>query len=155
MRSIKTKIIASIIACTLLAAIPISILGIRDVGQVSKQSAGTELSLICENKQSLIDAQISKIEQSVDTLSSIAMERMDFQKFKTNSAYVKQYTDSIMDDVVKFGERTEQSAFMCAIIRISRNLLPVSFLPEIIPKKPLPAPPLQILPCMNLRIWLM
>ena len=115
MRSIKTKIIASIIACTLLAAIPISILGIRDVGQVSKQSAGTELSLICENKQSLIDAQISKIEQSVDTLSSIAMERMDFQKFKTNSAYVKQYTDSIMDDVVKFGEHTDGA--ICVYVR--------------------------------------
>lgn len=115
MRSIKTKIIASIIACTLLAAIPISILGIKDVGQVSKQSAETELSLICENRKSMIDAQISKIEQSVDTLSSIAMERMDFQKFKSNSAYVKQYTDSIMDDVVKFGEHTDGA--ICVYVR--------------------------------------
>lgn len=115
MRSIKTKIIAIIIVCTLLPALQLGVIAVRSVGQTSRQGAEKEMTLICENRQSMINDQIAKIEQSVDTLSSIAMERLDFQKFKSNSAYVKQYTDSIMDDVVKFGEHTDGA--ICVYVR--------------------------------------
>ena len=98
MKSIKTKIIVSIIACTLLSSIPIGIMSLRNVYQTSNQAAEQELALKCRNEQEQINAQISKIEQSVDTLSSIAMNKLDFSKFKSSAVYVKQYTDSIMSD---------------------------------------------------------
>ena len=50
--------------------------------QTSNQAAEQELALKCQNEQEQINAQISKIEQSVDTLSSIAMNKLDFSKFK-------------------------------------------------------------------------
>lgn len=115
MKSIKTKIIVSIIVCTLLSSIPIGILSLRNVYQTSNQGAEQELALKCQNEQEQINAQISKIEQSVDTLSSIAMDKLDFSKFKNNAAYVKQYTDSIMSDVVKFGEHTDGA--ICVYVR--------------------------------------
>ena len=43
MKSIKTKIIVSIIACTLLSAIPIGIMSLRNVYQTSNQAAEQEL----------------------------------------------------------------------------------------------------------------
>ena len=115
MKSIKTKIIVSIIACTLLSAIPIGFMSLRNVYQTSNQGAEQELALKCRNEQEQINAQISKIEQSVDTLSSIAMNKLHFSEFKSSAVYVKQYTDSIMSDVVKFGEHTDGA--ICVYVR--------------------------------------
>lgn len=115
MKSIKTKIIVSIIVCTLLSAIPIGFMSLRNVYQTSNQGAEQELALKCQNEQEQINAQISKIEQSVDTLSSIAMNKLDFSEFKSSAVYVKQYTDSIMSDVVKFGEHTDGA--ICVYVR--------------------------------------
>ena len=115
MKSIKTKIIVSIIACTLLSVIPIGFMSLRNVYQTSNQGAEQELALKCRNEQEQINAQISKIEQSVDTLSSIAMNKLDFSEFKSSAVYVKQYTDSIMSDVVKFGEHTDGA--ICVYVR--------------------------------------
>ena len=115
MRSIKTKIIVIVIVCALLPALQLGVIAVRSVGQTSRQGAETEMTLICENRQNMINDQIAKIEQSVNTLSSIAMEELDFQKFKTNSAYVRQYTDSLMNDVVKFGEHTDGA--ICVYVR--------------------------------------
>ena len=50
MKSIKTKIIVSIIACTLLSAIPIGIMSLRNVYQTSNQEAEQELVLKCQNE---------------------------------------------------------------------------------------------------------
>ena len=41
MNSIKTKIIVSIIACTLLSAIPVGFMSLRNVYQTSNQGART------------------------------------------------------------------------------------------------------------------
>lgn len=115
MKSIKAKIIVSIVVCTLLSSVTIGLLSVYNVYRMSNEDAGKELALICENGGSEIDAQISRIEQSVDTLSSIAMDRLDFSKFKNNDSYVTQYTNDLMDDVVKFGENTEGA--ICVYVR--------------------------------------
>ena len=137
MRSIKTKIIVSIIACTLLSAIPIGIMSLRNVYQTSNQEAEQELVLKCQNEQEQINAQISKIEQSVDTLSSIAMNKLEFLEFKRSAVYVKQYTDSIMSDVIKFGENTDGA------------------IPETARTRNSPVLYQRTLPCMTKRMWSM
>ena len=115
MKSIKAKIIAGIIICTLLSSASIGFLSIKDIYQTSDQGAEKEMTLTCLNGQSEINAQIAQIAQSVDTLSSIAMERLDFSKFKGNNTYVTQYTESLMSDVVKFGENTDGA--ICVYVR--------------------------------------
>lgn len=115
MKSIKTKITASIIFCALLSSAIVGILSISDSRQVSNESAEQTLSLTGERKRIEINAIITSIEQSVNTLSSISLDNLDFSKYKNNNNYVSQYTDSIMNDVVKFAENT--SGAICAYVR--------------------------------------
>lgn len=119
MKSIKTKIIISIIACTLLSAVPIGIISLKNVYETSNQSAEKEMTLTCQNAKNEIDAQIAQIEQSVDTLSSIAMERLEFAKFR-NRLYVEQYTEDLFSDLLKSAENT--AGTICAYIRYNPDI---------------------------------
>lgn len=115
MNSIKTKVTFGIIICSLISAAIIGIMSISYSRDLSNTDAENELALTCENAGSGINALISKVEQSVDTLSDIALERLDFSKFKNNNAYVSQYTEELMNDFVKFAEHTDGA--ICAYIR--------------------------------------
>ncbi|MDE7331869.1 MAG: methyl-accepting chemotaxis protein [Lachnospiraceae bacterium] len=115
MKSIKTKIISSIILCALLSSAIIGILSISDSRRVSNEGAELALSLTAKNSSTEINALIATIEQSVDTLSNIALGNLDFSKFKNNDSYVAQYTDSIMSDVLNFAQNT--SGTISAYIR--------------------------------------
>ncbi len=115
MRTIRTKITIGIIICSLISGILISLLSISDSRNISNAGAEKELTLTCANVGSEINAMISRVEQSVNMLSDIALERMDFSKLQSSDVYVTEYTDSLMDTFLKFAEHTEGS--ICAYIR--------------------------------------
>lgn len=115
MKSIRMKITAAIVFCSLISAVVISLLSITNSRNMSNAAAEKELILNCENTGSEVNALISRIEQSVDTLTDIALERLDFSKFQNNDAYVTQYTNELMEDFVKFAEHTDGA--ICAYIR--------------------------------------
>lgn len=115
MNSIRMKVTFGIIICSLISAVIISFLSISDSRSLSNSDAEKELTLTCENAGSEINALISKIEQSVDTLSDIALKRLDFSRFRNNNAYVSSYTNDLMGDFVKFAEHTDGA--VCAYIR--------------------------------------
>lgn len=115
MKTIKAKIIVSIILCALFPSLAIGIMSISNTVKISNEGAEQTLALGCENKSSEINAWISRIEQSVDTLTSIALGKLDFEKFKENEMYVVQYTDKIMEDVIRFGENTDGA--ICVYVR--------------------------------------
>ena len=107
MKSIKLKITVAIVVCSLISASIISLLSISNSRGSANTSAEKELILTSANTGEDINALISRIEQSVDTLSDVAIERMDFNRFISDSAYVKEYTDGLLDDFVTFAEHTE------------------------------------------------
>lgn len=115
MKSIRFRITLSIILCSLICASVISLLSVTNSRSLSNNDAERELVLTCETAGKDINAQISRIEQSVDTLTDIAVERMDFSKFQNNADYVTKYTESIKDDFFKFAEHTDGA--VCAYIR--------------------------------------
>lgn len=115
MHSIKTKVTLSIIVCALISAAVIGMMSISYSRNLSNTDAEKELVLTAETVGDEINALISKIEQSVDTLSDIALDRLDFSKFQNNSEYVSQYTQDMMGDFIKFAEHTE--GVICAYIR--------------------------------------
>ena len=80
MKSIKMKITLSILICSLLSSVLIGVLSIAYAGNITNQQAETELNLNCESTYESIDAVVSRIEQSVDILSEIAMELMDVEQ---------------------------------------------------------------------------
>ncbi|MCM1287317.1 MAG: methyl-accepting chemotaxis protein [Clostridium sp.] len=107
MKSIKTKITAAIVVCSLICAVTISFLSISNSRNLSNADAEKELVLNSENAGAKINALISRIEQSVDTLTDISIERLEFSNFKNNNSYVTAYTDGLMEDFVKFSEHTD------------------------------------------------
>jgi len=107
LKSIRTKITLSIILCALISSVFVGLLSINDSRKVSNSDAEQLLALTVSQKSVEINSLITAIEQSVDTLSSIALDRLDFAKFQGSSAYVTQYTNDIMNDFVKFSEHTE------------------------------------------------
>ena len=115
MKSIKMRITIDIILCSLISASIISLLSISNSRNMSNTDTERDLVLTCETTSKDINALISRIEQSVDTLTDIALEQLDFSKFQNNNTYVTQYTNDLMDDFFKFAEHTEGA--VCAYIR--------------------------------------
>lgn len=115
MKSIKGKVLLGIIFCSLVSSLLIAVLTISYSRNISNADAKKELELMCQNKAEEINGQISRIQQSVDTLYEISMERLDFSKFPNNNEYIKEYTDSLLKDFFKFAENTEGA--VCAYIR--------------------------------------
>lgn len=115
MKSIKFKITISIIICSLLASSFIGILSMSNVRGTSNEAAERELTLNGEITASDMDAMLSKVEQSVDTLSSIALHNLDVQKFMTDSKYVTDYTNEMMDVVNEMGKNTDGA--ICVYVR--------------------------------------
>lgn len=107
MKSIRMKITVAIVVCSLITASIISLLSISDTRKLSNAAAENELVLTCENTGEEINALISRIEQSVDTLSDISMRKLDFSTFKNNNAYVTEYTNELLEDFYTFAEHTD------------------------------------------------
>ena len=107
MKSIRIKITVAIVVCSLITASIISILSISDTRELSNTAAENELVLTCDNTGREINALISRIEQSVDTLTDVAMEKMDFSKFQNNNAYVEEYTNGLLQEFITFAEHTD------------------------------------------------
>jgi methyl-accepting chemotaxis protein len=115
MKSIRAKVTVSIILCSLISSVLISVISITYSSKTAISDAQTELAMSCENASSEINALVSRIEQSVNTISDIALENLDFARFQTDSAYVESYTESLRDDFVTFAEHTDGA--ICAYIR--------------------------------------
>ncbi|MCM1089465.1 MAG: methyl-accepting chemotaxis protein [Butyrivibrio sp.] len=107
MKSIKLKITLSIIICSLISSAFIGSMSISNARNMSNSAAERELVLTCANTAADVNALISRVEQSVDTLSEIAMERLDFSKMPNNDQYVEQYTAELMDEFYNFAEHTD------------------------------------------------
>ena len=107
MKSIRMKITVAIVVCSLITASIISLLSISDTRELSNAAAEKELVLTCEKTGEEIDALISRIEQSVDTISDIALDRLEFSEFKNDIDYVNNYTNELLDDFFTFAGHTD------------------------------------------------
>lgn len=115
MKSIRSKITSAIVLCSMISAIIISLMSISNSRNISVTEAEKELELSCENTGAEINALISRVEQSVDTLSDIAMDQLDFSQFQNNDPYVTEYTDGLLNNFYKFSEHTDGA--ICSYIR--------------------------------------
>ena len=81
MKSIKTKIIIGIILCSLLTAAIISILVIVNTTRVTRSDAIETMNYRASAVTNDLDKKIECVEQSVDTLATVAMARMSTNRF--------------------------------------------------------------------------
>lgn len=100
MKSIKARILATVIVCTLLTSFicgGVSILNSRKTVYADSQR---EMQYACTNQAAQLNAQMSRVEQSVNTAYSIALQQLtDVEAFKTNKSYVDNFT-AVMDEVL-------------------------------------------------------
>ena len=75
MKSVRTKLIASILICSLFTSVLIGVIAISNSVRTAGKDAMTMMQLTGQKKTEEINSTIQKIEQSVDTLSEVALRR--------------------------------------------------------------------------------
>lgn len=108
MKSIKIKIGALVLFCVIAVACLIGTVSFQTSKSVIQKSSEQLLDLLCDNKAETINALLSRIEQSVVTLSDYATEQIgSLQKFKTSKEYVREYSEQIENIVLNAANNTE------------------------------------------------
>lgn len=108
MRKIKDKIGALVLICVLLAAAMIGFSSIQSVQKIVAQYSQALMGEQCNSRAEAINALLSRIEQSVTTLSDYALISLDnMGEFQTNDAYVRQYSGKLSEIAVNAAQNTE------------------------------------------------
>lgn len=106
--TITKKIGIMVAACTVASSIAVGALSLVDSNQFMTSNAEAIMNAECNNIAADIEAYLGKVELSVDTLSDIALNSIgDFNKFKTDSSYVSDYTSNMEQTLMNSASNTE------------------------------------------------
>lgn len=115
MKSLKTKIIAVILLCTIVAVGVCGTMSFIAVSEAVDQDSEEIMTSTAENERLNLDGTLNLISQSVDSFASVCMEELtDFEKFKTDAKYVEEYTKQIEPIAEQFALNT-QGALTCYV----------------------------------------
>jgi len=106
MKSVRTKLIASILICSLFTSVLIGVIVISNSVRTAGKDAMTMMQLTGQKKTEEINSTIQKIEQSVDTLSEVAMSNFDYDSFRQSKDYADTYTETVQQAVLDFANHT-------------------------------------------------
>lgn len=107
MRTIRGRIITGILICSVLTAVIIGGLSIWNSTQIASRDAKVQMQITGKNQADELNSVISRIEQSVDTLSDTILQEFDFSSFKKDKAYADTYTKEIANEVNNFALHTD------------------------------------------------
>ena len=108
MKSIKAKIVTLVAICAVVSTFINGTFSYQGAERVINQDAHKIMSMECENGGQEIDAMLSRVEQSVDTLAELAQQSLtDLQAFQTSDAYVEEYTKSLEAIALESANNTE------------------------------------------------
>lgn len=108
MNTLRKKIVIITVICSLIMGISLGVLSFIYSGKMGIKDSQQYMLSKAEDERTQLNAILSKIKQSVDTFTDIAVGRLDdFQKFKTDSGYVDDYTKGLESVLFHFAERTE------------------------------------------------
>lgn len=106
MKSVRTKLIVSILICSLFTSVLIGVIAISNSVRTAGKDAMTMMQLTGQKKTEEINSTIQKIEQSVDTLSEVAMSNFDYDSFRQSKDYADTYTETVQQAVLDFANHT-------------------------------------------------
>lgn len=93
MKSIKFKIGAMVLVCVLIVAGTVGMVTMRSAKKIVEENSQQLMETQCKAYASDIDALLSRIEQSVNSLAEYALNELDdFDEFRSDSGYVEAYT---------------------------------------------------------------
>ncbi len=119
MKSVRTKLIASILICSLFTSVLIGVIAISNSVRTAGKDAMTMMQLTGQKKTEEINSTIQKIEQSVDTLSEVAMSNFDYDSFRKSKDYADTYTETVQQAVLDFANHTNGA--VTAYLRYNPN----------------------------------
>lgn len=108
MKSVRSKIIALVLACTILSSAAIGGASIINAQRAVSADSSKIMNLLCENRAEEINALFSRIEQSVNTLTVYAVQRIESaERLKTDAGYVEDYSQSLLEIAINAAQNTE------------------------------------------------
>lgn len=108
MKSIKSRILITVVICTLLASLICGGVSIYNASGMVYEDSKKEMQYICAAQAADLNAQMLRIEQSVNTAYQLALQRIDnLQSFKTSTLYVNNVTVTMRQRLNELGRNTE------------------------------------------------
>lgn len=108
MKSIKTKIVVSVVLCAILSVIICGAVSIVNSSRTTYENSKQEMILRCENQGMALNTMMQKAEQSVGAVYSMAMRQLkDLDKFKSSKEYVDNYTKQLQGILLDVAKNTE------------------------------------------------
>lgn len=96
MKNKKAGSVIILTACTVLVTLTICIISVKTANNILEENAEERLVLIKDNACMEFNASIQSIEQAVSSLSAAAVNHLDdTEAFRSDSAYVDSYTESL------------------------------------------------------------
>lgn len=108
MKSIRTKIVLLVLLGSLMSAAVVGTLSIWNTRAQVQEDSFKLIHQAMANSGLEIDAAISRIEQSVETLADCALNGLtDLQAFMNNAGYVKKFTEQMENTLLSSAQNTE------------------------------------------------
>lgn len=121
MKTRKTNYVLILVLCTVISAALLCVISVRTANNILAENSAERLMLVRDNSALKFNSAIKSIEQSVDTLSSAALNHLDDKElFKSSSEYVDSYTESLTDVMLYTAENT--TGAMSIYIRYNPDL---------------------------------
>lgn len=113
--SIRTKIIAIVVIITAVTSVLCGVITINKLMEMSNKDAEEFIRMKSVQNTQEINAQLSRVEQSVDTLYDVLLSELDDpEAFRSSKEYVDNYTSRIAGILEDFGKNTE-GALTCYV----------------------------------------
>lgn len=116
MKTIKARIVITVVICSLMSAGICGGISIVNSGRSEYKDSQEEMVYVCENQGTRMEAQMEKVEQSVNTAYSVVLQQLtDVNAFKSSKSYVDDFTLIMEQMLYEIGGNTEGA--MSAYIR--------------------------------------
>lgn len=108
MYTIRRKIATIAVVCSLIMGLSLGVLSYLFSSDMADSDSKDYMLARAEERKTQFDGILTKIQQSVDTLTDISVGNLtDFEKFKTDPKYVEAYTEGLEDTLRHFAEKTD------------------------------------------------
>lgn len=102
------KISVLVLVCVLTVAFVIGNVSVQSSKSIIKENSSKIMDLQCDKEKETINALLSRIEQSVVTLSDYAVQNItDLTRFQNDKEYVEQYSKQLEDIAINLAQNTE------------------------------------------------
>ena len=107
MKSIKIRIVLLVLVCAMVSAGVCGGVSMIWMQASVNRNTGEIMSMMCDNSANEVNGILSRVEQSVHTLAQLAKQSLEFNRFKTDAGYVRDYTESLQAAALEFAKNTE------------------------------------------------